>query len=41
MKANFKSILMLVVMVAVVLFAVSAFTGPTEDEDVFTYGDLI
>ena len=41
MKANFKSILMLVLMVAVVIFAVSAFTGSKEEEDVFTYGDLI
>ena len=41
MKANFKSILMLVLMVAVVLLAVSAFTGPSKEEDVFTYGDLI
>ena len=41
MKANFKSILMLVLMVAVVIFAVSAFTGSREEEDVFTYGDLI
>ena len=41
MKSNFKSILMLVLMVAVVLLAVSAFNTPTEDKDVFTYGDLI
>ena len=41
MKANFKSIITLVLMIAVVIFAVSMFTSSTEEEEVFTYGDLI
>ncbi len=41
MKANLKSIIMLVLMVAVVIFAVSMFTGSETEEDAFTYGDLI
>ncbi len=41
MKANLKSILMLVLVVAAVLVSVSLFTGTKEEEETFTYGDLI
>ncbi len=40
MKANFKSIIMLLVMVLAVLLAVSIFSGNNNDEDKFVYSDL-
>ena len=40
MKANFKSIIMLLVMVLAVLLAVSIFSGNNSDEDKFVYSDL-
>jgi len=41
MKANFKSIILLILIVAGVLWAVSAFMGAGEEEEQFTYGDLV
>ena len=41
MKANFKSILLLVVILAVIIFAVSWFTDAFKDEEKFEYSDLI
>ena len=41
MKANLKSILMLIFMVGAVLIAVSIFSGNREEEDKFVYSDLI
>ena len=41
MKFNFKGIAMLALIVAVMIAAVSIFSLPTEEEDVFTYSDLI
>ena len=41
MKFNFKGIAMLVLIIAVMIAAVSIFALPGEDEDVFTYSDLI
>ena len=41
MKANFKSIIMLAVVVAVIVAAVSFFTQNKNNEDEFSYSDLI
>ena len=41
MKFNFKSIAMLLLIVVVMVAAVSMFSLPTEEEDVFTYSHLI
>ena len=40
MKANFKSIIMLLVLVLAVVFAVSAFSGRAGSKDAFTYSEL-
>ena len=40
MKSNFKSILMLISLVLVVVIAVSLFSGRLEGNDQFTYGEL-
>ena len=40
MKSNFKSILMLISLVLVVVLAVSLFSGRLESKDQFTYGEL-
>ena len=41
MKANFKNILMLVIMVVAVLIGVSLFSGLGEDKDEFVYSELV
>ncbi len=41
MKVNFRSIIMLIVIVALVILAVSYFTSKMEDEDTFGYSDVI
>lgn len=41
MKVNFKSLIWLVVIFALMLAAVSMFNGLNRDDDVFTYSDLI
>ena len=41
MKVNFKSLLLLVFVVIVVIAAVSVFNEATADKTDFTYGDLI
>ena len=40
MKSNFKSILMLVALVLVVVFAVSIFTSGSHSKDEYTYGEM-
>ena len=41
MKFNFKGIIMLVLIVAMMIAAVSIFSLVGEDEDIFTYSDLV
>ena len=41
MKVNYKGIAMLVLIIAVMVSAVYMFSAQPEDEDVFTYSDLI
>ncbi len=41
MKVNFKSIIMLVLLVAVVILSVSVLTGNGDSEESFGYGDLV
>ena len=41
MKFNFKSIILLAVIVAIMITAVSLFSMPSSDKDQFTYSDLI
>ena len=41
MRANFKSIITLIVIFAVIIFAVSWFTDNFKDEEKFEYSDLI
>ncbi len=41
MKSNFKSFLMLIIMVVAVILAVSVFTDFDEEAEKFTYGDLV
>ncbi len=41
MKFNYKSILMLVLIVVLMIAAVSIFSGLGQDEDPFTYGELV
>ena len=41
MKANFKSILILLIIVGIVIVGTSYFMGEGNDEDAFTYSDLV
>ena len=40
MKVNYKSLIMVVVMLAFMILAVSVFSTPKGEEEEFTYGDL-